>query len=70
MGRLADAVTKRIAEISAQQVTVQTRAATEIAALQVQADTLAEIDAALRRDPALEVLYLKAIGLKLGLPQE
>jgi hypothetical protein len=63
-------VTKRIAEVSAQQGVVRARADAEIAALQVQVDTLLEIDAALKKEPDLEVLYLKAIGLKLGLPQE
>lgn len=70
MGRLADAVTARIAELIAQKSIVRARADVELAAVQAQIDTLMEIDAALKKEPSLEGLYLKALPLRLGLPQE
>jgi hypothetical protein len=70
VGRLSDAVTKRIAELIAQKSIVLARADVEIAAVQEQIDTLMEIDAALAKEPGLEDLYLKALPLRLGLPQE
>lgn len=70
VGKFADAVTARIVELSAQQALIRSRADAEIDAVQEQIDTLIEIDAALTKEPALEPLYLKALSLKLGLPQE
>jgi hypothetical protein len=65
----AEAVTKRIVELTALQGEIQARADREKAAVQTQIDTLIEIDAALKKDAGLEPLYLKALGLNLGLTQ-
>ena len=65
MGKVLTRVTQRIVELTAQQGVIQARADAAKAAVQVQINTLVEIEAAMTADPALEALYVKATALKL-----
>lgn len=62
-------VTKRIAELSAQQREIQTRADRDKAGVQVQIDSLLAIQSALQKDASLEPVVLTALSLNLKIQE-
>lgn len=65
MSALTDRLTKRIAELSAHQAEIQSRADVEKAKVQEQINALIEAKGALESDPAVEAIFVKLTALNL-----